>query len=211
MTPSSGSISRRGVTTRQGRRVMGKGATPSLVAATRRAAAGIGVPSSAGGSVGSSCQPRTRWRRCMSAVFDRPYLLFIVTVVLQWGAAYAGDAIRRLWTTPAEEKRADFDLVRAATLTLLGLIIGFTFQMAISRYDQRKTYEREEANAIGTEYLRADLLPAGDADKVRALLAKYVQQRLLFYTVDDAASLARVDSETTNLENALWLTVTRAA
>jgi hypothetical protein len=147
----------------------------------------------------------------MSAVFDRPYLLFIVTVVVQWGAAYAGDAVRRLWTTPAEEKRADFDLVRAATLTLLGLIIGFTFQMAITRYDQRKTYEREEANAIGTEYLRADLLPAGDADKVRALLAKYVQERVLFYTVDDAAALARVESETVGLENALWQTVSRAA
>jgi len=147
----------------------------------------------------------------MIAVLDHPYLLFVVTVVVQWGAAYAGDAVRRHGTAPGDDKRADFDLVRAATLTLLGLIIGFTFQMAISRYDQRKTYEREEANAIGTEYLRADLLPAEDADKVRALLSKYLQQRLLFYTVDDAASLARVDSETTNLENALWQTVSRAA
>jgi hypothetical protein len=112
---------------------------------------------------------------------------------------------------PAEDKRVDFDLVRAATLTLLGLIIGFTFQMAVSRYDQRRTYEREEANAIGTEFLRADLLPAEDAAKVRALLTQYVQQRVLFYTVDDAASLARIDSETTNLQNALWQTVSRAA
>ena len=147
----------------------------------------------------------------MSAVFDHPYLLFIVTVIVQWGAAYGGDVVRRRWTTPAEDKRADFDLVRAATLTLLGLIIGFTFQMAITRYDQRKTYEREEANAIGTEYLRADLLPAEDADKVRTLLVKYIQQRVLFYTVDNPASLARVDAETTNLENALWQTVSRAA
>src|SRR5215469_11052162 len=147
----------------------------------------------------------------MSAVFDHPHLLFIVTVIVQWGAAYGGDFVRRHWTTPVEDKRADFDLVRAATLTLLGLIIGFTFQMAITRYDQRKTYEREEANAIGTEYLRADLLPAEDADKVRTLLVKYIQQRVLFYTVDNPASLARVDAETTNLENALWQTVSRAA
>ena len=53
--------------------------------------------------------------------------------------------------------------VLAATLTLLGLIIGFSFSMAISRYDQRKNYEEAEANAIGTEYVRADLLPAADA------------------------------------------------
>jgi hypothetical protein len=45
-------------------------------------------------------------------------------------------------------------------MTLLALIIGFTFSMAVSRYDQRRTLEEAEANAIGTEYLRADLLPA---------------------------------------------------
>lgn len=56
-----------------------------------------------------------------------------------------------------------------ATLTLLGLIIGFSFSMAINRYDQRKIDEEEEADAIGTEYTRADLLPPADAVKVRAL------------------------------------------
>ena len=42
--------------------------------------------------------------------------------------------------------------MQAATLTLLGLIIGFSFSMAIGRYDLRRTYEEAEANAIGTEY-----------------------------------------------------------
>ncbi len=147
----------------------------------------------------------------MTPVLDHPFLFFFVTVALQWGAAYFGDSLRRRLAKGAEEKREDFDLVRAATLTLLGLIIGFSFQMAITRYDQRKTYEREEANAIGTEYLRADLLPAEDAGKVRASLTKYLQQRVLFYTVDDASALAQIESETTNLENALWQTVSRAA
>ncbi|WP_334397930.1 hypothetical protein [Bradyrhizobium sp. AZCC 2289] len=55
----------------------------------------------------------------------------------------------------------NFNTVQAATFTLLALIIGFTFSMAVSRYDQRKTLEEAEANAIGTEYLRADLLPGG--------------------------------------------------
>jgi hypothetical protein len=147
----------------------------------------------------------------MTLILDHPFLFFFVTIVVQWGAAYAGDLIRRRVVPPEENQRADFDLVRAATLTLLGLIIGFSFQMAISRYDQRKTYEREEANAIGTAYLRADLLPAEDANKLRSSLAKYIQQRVLFYTVDDGAALNRVDSETANLESALWQTVSRAA
>jgi hypothetical protein len=147
----------------------------------------------------------------MTPVLDHPLFFLLVTILGQWGAAYAGDFIRRRGAAPAEDKRADFDLVRAATLTLLGLIIGFTFQMAVTRYDERKTYEREEANAIGTAYLRADLLPAEDAAKVRALLPQYLEQRLLFYTVDDTARLAQIESQTTILQNALWQTVSRAA
>jgi len=147
----------------------------------------------------------------MTFFFDHPYLLFLVAVGVQWAAAYAGDVIRRRWAVPAEDRRADLDLVRAATLTLLGLIIGFSFQMAVTRYDQRKNYEREEANAISTEYLRADLLPGEDAGKVRALLIKYLEQRVLYYTVDDHAALARIESETVNLETMLWQTVVRAA
>jgi len=147
----------------------------------------------------------------MTLFFDHPFLLFLVAVVVQWGAAYAGDVIRRRGAGPTEDKWEDFNLVRAATLTLLGLIIGFSFQMAITRYDQRKNHEREEANAIGTEFLRADLLPAEDAGKMRASLIKYIQQRVLFYTVDDEAGLARIESETANLENGLWQTVSRAA
>jgi len=72
--------------------------------------------------------------------------------------------------------------VLTATLTLLALIIGFSFSMAVSRYDQRKNYE---ANAIGTEYVRADLLPADDGTKLRELLRKYVNQRILFYHGDE--------------------------
>jgi hypothetical protein len=147
----------------------------------------------------------------MTWFFDHPFLLFPLAVVVQWGAAYAGDCVRRRVSVPTEGRWADLDLVRAATLTLLGLIIGFSFQMAVTRYDQRKSYEREEANAIGTEFLRADLLPAEDASKVRILLAKYIQQRVLFYTVDDGPGLTRIESETANLENALWQTVSRAA
>ena len=147
----------------------------------------------------------------MTLFFDHPLLLFLVAVVVQWAAAYAGDVIRRRGAGSREDKWEDFNLVRAATLTLLGLIIGFSFQMAITRYDQRKNYEREEANAIGTEYLRADLLSGEDAGKLRALLVKYLQQRVQFYTVDDDAGLARIESDTASLENQLWQTVVRAA
>jgi hypothetical protein len=63
--------------------------------------------------------------------------------------------------------REDFGVIQSATLTLLGLIIGFTFSMAIGRYEQCKNYEEAEANAIGTEYVRADRLPGAAAACVR--------------------------------------------
>jgi hypothetical protein len=92
-------------------------------------------------------------------------------------------------------------------LTLLGLIIGFSFSMAVSRYDQRKNYEAEEANAIGTEYVRAGLLPAADAARVRELLRSYVDQRILFYTTRNVRRLGQINARTAQLQTDLWSTV----
>src|SRR5450631_4794232 len=99
---------------------------------------------------------------------DYPPLVFVVSFFALWLSARFGAFFIRKRRDLAEETREDFGVVLAASLTLLGLIIGFSFSMAISRYDQRKNYEEAEANAIGTEFVRADLLPAMDAAKVRA-------------------------------------------
>ena len=98
-----------------------------------------------------------------------------------------------------------------ATLTLLGLIIAFSFSMAVSRYDQRKNYEAEEANAIGTEYVRAALLPAAHTESVRALLRQYLHQRVLFYEAHNQRELEQIDKDTPALEVELWSTVQAAA
>jgi len=76
--------------------------------------------------------------------------------------------------------------------------------MAISRYDQRKHYEETEANAIGTEYVRAGLLPAADATTVRTLLRKYLDQRVSFYTSRDTQQLRAIDADTAQLQADLW-------
>lgn len=83
--------------------------------------------------------------------------------------------------------------------------------MAISRYDQRKNYEEAEANAIGTEYVRAHLLPAGDSAKVRDLLRKYLDRTILFYTTRDRSHLAQIETETLKLQNELWTALQPAA
>jgi hypothetical protein len=87
---------------------------------------------------------------------------------------------------------------------LLGLIIGFTFSMAIDRHDQRERLEEGEANAISTEYLRADLLPETTAAATKGLLKQYLDQRILFYTEQDADKIAAIDQKTDQLQSELW-------
>jgi hypothetical protein len=147
----------------------------------------------------------------MTIILDHPHILFAAAVVVQWLAAYTGDFVRKMLSAPGKDDLEDFDIVRTATLTLLALIVGFSFQMAVSRYDQRKNYEEAEANAIGTEYVRADLLLPEDAAAVRTLLSKYVEQRVLFYTVHDARQLGQVEADTARLQTELWQAIVHTA
>jgi hypothetical protein len=143
----------------------------------------------------------------MNEIFKYPFLALALSFIAQWISARIGDFFRKKIRSLEEPERDDFDRVVTATLTLLGLIIGFSFSMAISRYDQRKNYEEAEANAIGTEYVRSDLLPPGDAARVRDLLKKYLDQRVLSYTTRDTVQLGKIDSDTAQLQSELWSTV----
>lgn len=143
----------------------------------------------------------------MSSMADHPFLILVVSFVVLWLSGRFGASFRKGRPKMDEDEREDFGVIAAASLTLLGLIIGFSFSMAISRYDLRKNYEEAEANAIGTEYVRTDLLPAADAAKVRVLLRKYLDQRMLFYKTRDKNELRKVNATTAQLENDLWSAV----
>ena len=130
--------------------------------------------------------------------------MFALSLAVQWGAAYLGDLLRRKVRPVARQGQADFDIVLSATLTLLALIIGFSFSMAVSRYDQRKNLEAQEANAIGTEYVRTDLLPAQDQTKVRDLLRHYVDQRIQYYR---GVETTAASSDSLKLQAQLWSSV----
>ena len=79
--------------------------------------------------------------------------------------------------------------------------------MAVSRYDQRKNYEEQEANAIGTEYVRADQSPPDGAAKVHALLKSYLDQRVSFYMSRDTQGLRDINIRTAQLQSQLWSAV----
>jgi hypothetical protein len=136
-----------------------------------------------------------------------PLLVFFVSFIVLLLSARVGYSVLRKLRPLEGNGREDFGVVQTATLTLLGLIIGFSFSMAVGRYDQRKNYEEAEANAIGTELVRADLLPPADAMKVRALLRKYLDQRILFYRVHDEQQLREINAHTVQLQKELWSAV----
>ena len=143
----------------------------------------------------------------MDQVLHFPVWVFAISFVTMWLASVVGLWVRNRDTSAGQARSEDFDIITAGTLSLLALIIGFTFSMAASRYDERKILEEAEANAIGTEYLRADLLPASDAARVRTLLRAYLDQRILFFTYSDARRLARINQQTNQLEDQLWAAV----
>jgi hypothetical protein len=147
----------------------------------------------------------------MANITDFPLLLFAIALVVMWGSTRIGGSLSARLGNLREDVRKDYDTVQAATLTLLALLIGFSFSMAINRYDQRKNYEEAEASAIGTEYVRADLLPVPDGAKVRALLRNYLDQRTLFYETGDTQELRQINARTARLQAELWSVVVAPA
>ena len=147
----------------------------------------------------------------MTLILDHPIFVFVVTFLLLWLASWIGMVVRSRRGEFSESMRSDYSVIVGATLTLLGLLIGFTFSMATTRYDLRKSLEEEEANAIGTEFARLDFLPAEDAGRLQALLRQYTDLRIRFYTTRDRTDLQRVNGDTARIQNQLWATVSAGA
>ncbi|MDR5818707.1 MULTISPECIES: hypothetical protein [unclassified Caballeronia] len=94
----------------------------------------------------------------MNVFVDHPAVLFAVLLALFIGAvAFGAFVLRRLAVLPPDD-RDDCNIIQTSTLTLLALLVGFSLSMAVNRYDVRESLEESEANAIGTEYARADLV-----------------------------------------------------
>jgi hypothetical protein len=139
-------------------------------------------------------------------LFDYPLVVFVFFLLVLPAAIFVGGTLRR-WRRLETEQREDFNLLLSTLLTLLGLVIGFTFSMAVTRYDHRKNLEEEEANAIGTEYSRADLLEAGDSEKLKSLLVEYLDQRIIFYVTHNRGELDRNNEKTAKLMTEMWTAV----
>lgn len=136
---------------------------------------------------------------------DQWTLLFVITTLLL-GVAEAGYWCGlRLHKARDEARRSQIGGVQGAVLGLLGLLLGFTFAMAVQRYDTRRDLVLKEANAVGTTWLRAGLLPEAHRAPVKELLRRYVEVRLKYEALSrDRARLSEGLRLSAELQNELW-------
>ncbi|HEY4260315.1 MAG TPA: hypothetical protein VGM98_09145 [Schlesneria sp.] len=108
------------------------------------------------------------------------WAVFAFTLVVCIGSVEVGTVLAGIVLRQKNEKEPEGPLgsVVGSLLGLLAFILAFTFGMAASRFDARRQLVLDEANAIGTTYLRADLLPQKEGVEVQKLLREYAQIRL---------------------------------
>jgi hypothetical protein len=95
--------------------------------------------------------------------------------------------------------------LEAAVFALLGLLIAFTFSGAVSRFDARRHLIVEETNAIGTAYLRLELLLAGAQPVLRETFRQYVDSRLQVYRKLPDVQAAKLElAQATKLQGEIW-------
>lgn len=96
-------------------------------------------------------------------------------------------------------------LAEGAVFGLLGLIIAFTFSGAASRFQDRRHLITDEANAIGTAYLRLDLLPGETQPELKELFRRYLDVRLATYLhMSDATAIQAKLAEAEALQGEIW-------
>lgn len=142
-------------------------------------------------------------------MLDFPFVVLLCSLLLLWISGRFGLYVHTRRPL-RDNERDDFAVVQGATLTLVGLLIGFSFSMAISRYDLRKNYEEQEANAIGTEYVRVDMMPAASSS-LKTALKRYTDLRIAFYETKDQQKEQQIDTETAQLQNEMWSAVSKEA
>lgn len=146
-------------------------------------------------------------------VFSREWSVFLLTTALLLGLAEAGFRFgSRLKAPKQEARKGHISGVQGAVLGLLGLLLAFTFAMAVDRYDTRRKLVVQEANAVGTTYLRASLLPEAHQAPIRDLLRRYVDVGVKYQPLaDDPAKRAEGLRLSEDILDELWKHASEAA
>ena len=111
-----------------------------------------------------------------------PWVVFVGTIVLVMITIEVGYRVgARVHKYSKEEKESPSSVVSQSVLSLTAFMLAFTFGIVANRFEVRKQLVREEANAIGTAWLRADFLPDRDRHESRKIMKDYVGSRLAVF------------------------------
>jgi len=128
-------------------------------------------------------------------------LIFLCGLALIWGVSEVGWRLGQR----GDGHSTNIGTLESATAGLLALIIGFTFAMALSRFEARRDAVVQEANAIGTTALRARLLPEPHRAETLKLLREYVKVRIdAFHSGHSFAELKATVERSNAVQEALW-------
>jgi hypothetical protein len=126
------------------------------------------------------------------------FVAILIVVLLSVECGYRLGRYRR--NRHEQEKETPVGTMVGATLGLLAFILAFTFGLAAARFDTRRQVLLDEANAIGTTYLRAGMLPER-REEIRALLRNYVDTRL---EAVRSGNIAEGMRQSENIQNDVW-------
>ena len=128
-------------------------------------------------------------------------MLFCILVVHAIGRRLGRRTVRRYGAAAT----TNIDSLETAVFGLLGLLIAFTFSGALSRFDVRRAQAVDEANAIGTAYLRIDLLPPAAQPRLRETFRDYLDSRIATYRKLPHLEAARDElARSQTLQAAIW-------
>ena len=134
-----------------------------------------------------------------------PVTFFAFAAALLWAGTLLGSLLRHRRERTLAEETATFKTLEGAVLALLGLLLGFTFSMGVSRFDQRKSLEISEANSLGTTWLRTATLPEPARSAEQALMRAYAPVRVEFLSAGSSKlRIERSLDQTAALQAQMW-------
>jgi hypothetical protein len=143
-----------------------------------------------------------------------PLLAGLILFALLIAAEEAGCRWRKRSLPGSESvEKGDIALILGAVLTLMSLMLGFTYMMSSDRYEARRQLVIEEANAIGTAYLRAQTLPEPQGSELQELLRQYAALRAEIAGLgsDARKRLPEFMARTKQLHDSIWSRAADAA
>ena len=133
------------------------------------------------------------------------WLLLILLAVVILGATAIGWGIGKAVRHRSEDFRESFSLMQGALLGFMGLVLAFGLSLAVGRYEARRAAMVDEANAIGTTYLRAQTIAEPQRSQSLLLLRRFADTSLrISATVPGSAAQVRARSTSEQIERQLW-------